>query len=558
MTTKCEKVMPVGDQIGTSDLRLRVVLLAALLTLAGCAGTPAAEVSVPAATALVPAPSATAAVPKDILEATATATLPPTPTLVPPTPTPEMTTATFMKAECPFHPGGRAVTCGYLTVPENRGRENGREIQLFVAIVPSTSDTRADDPIIFLHGGPGGQAGWYTLSVANNFGNALAQRDLIVFDQRGAGLSEPSLDCPEWPATVYPRYGEIVPPEERRATAEGVHRACYERLAATGTDFASYNSAASAADINDLRLALGYDQVNLFGISYGSRLALTVMRDYPHIVRSAILDSTVPLEVDMYAALPANRQRAFDLLFSHCAADAQCVAAFPELEERFYALAERLDAEPFTLQLRYERDSQLYDVAVNGDMLIGALHWALYSTELLPHLPRYIDELERGIVTNWRDPIYSWAFIGDGFSEGASAAVWCYDEFGFSSGNQVTETLHPRQQEYTAYERAAWVDQCAVWQVAAGPAMENEPVRSGIPTLVLAGEFDPITPPQWGRQVAETLDNAHFYEFPSVSHGVRSARRCARDMVTAFLAAPDREPALDCYSQLQDSTFITR
>jgi pimeloyl-ACP methyl ester carboxylesterase len=552
------KKAPASTTRPYRSMWLWLLPVATLLILAGCVDEPAVLAPTAAPTAMAAERTDAPGAPTAILETTATATLPPTPTLVPPTATPETTTASFAEAECPFHPGGWAVTCGYLTVPENRSQENGREIRLFVAIVHSTSDPPANDPIIFLHGGPGGQAGWYTLSIAVNFGDALAQRDLIVFDQRGAGLSEPSLDCPEWQATIYPRYGEIVPPEERRATAEGVHRACFERLAATGNDFAGYNSTASAADINDLRLALGYDQVNLFGISYGSRLALTVMRDYPHMVRSAILDSTVPLEVDMYAALPANRQRAFDMLFSHCAADAQCAAAFPELEERFYALAERLDGEPVTLQLRYEGNSQLYDVAVNGDVLIGALHWALYSTELLPHLPRYIDELERGIVTNWRDLIYSWAFIGDGFSEGASAAVWCYDEFGFSSGNQVTETLHPRQQEYAAYERAAWVDQCAVWQVAAGPAMENEPVRSGIPTLVLAGEFDPITPPQWGRQVAETLDKAHFYEFPSVSHGVRSARRCARDMVTAFLAAPDREPALDCYSQLQDTTFITR
>jgi pimeloyl-ACP methyl ester carboxylesterase len=527
-----------------------------LVYLEGCGGEQARLGSTTGPTAVAAAPATAMVAPTGSLAATPR--LPPTPTLVPPTATPETTTATFAETECPFHPGGRLVTCGYLMVPENRNRANTREIKLFVAVVQNTSDTPASDPIIFLHGGPGGQAGWYTLSLANNFGDALAHRELIVFDQRGAGLSEPSLDCPEWQAIMYPRYGEILSPEERRATAEEAHRACYERLAATGIDFTSYNSAGSAADLNDLRLALGYDQVNLFGISYGSRLALTVMRDYPQIVRSVILDSTVPLEVDMYAALAGNRQRAFDLLFGHCEADASCVTAFPQLEQRFYSLAERLDAEPVLLQLRYAGDSQLYDVAVNGDVVIGALHWALYSSDILPHLPRYIDELDRGITTNWRDLIYSWAFIGDGFSEGASAAVWCHEEFGFSSGTQVTGTLHPRQQAYTAREHAARVDQCAVWQVDPGPLIENEPVRSGIPALVLAGEFDPITPPHWGRQVADRLDNAYFYEFPSVSHGVRSARSCARDMVTAFVDAPEREPVLDCYSQLQDTRFIIR
>jgi pimeloyl-ACP methyl ester carboxylesterase len=540
--------------------RRPLVPVVMLLILAGCMDEPAVPAPVAGLTEIAPAASVVAGGSTAILEATATAraTLPPTPTLVPPTATPETTRATFTAANCPFQPGGRSVTCGYLTVPENRTRENGREIQLFVAIVHSSSEAPENDPIIFLHGGPGGQAGWYTASVANNFGESLGQRDLIVFDQRGAGLSVPSLDCPEWQATVYPRVSDIVSPEERRATVEGVHRTCYERLAATGIDFASYHSAASAADINDLRLALGYDRVNLFGVSYGSRLALTVMRDYPHIVRSAVLDSTVPLEVDMYANLSTNRQRAFDLLFSHCSADAACAGAFPDLEERFYALAERLDAEPLVMQLRYAGDSQLYDVAVDGDVLIGALHWALYSTEALPHLPRYIDELERGIVTNWRELIYSWTFLADGFSEGASAAVWCYDEVGFSRMVQVRDTLHPRQEAFAQNERAAWVDQCAIWQVGPGPPVENEPVHTAIPTLILAGEFDPITPPQWGEQVARTLENAYYFEFPSVSHGVLSARTCARAMVAAFLGAPHEEPALECYSLLRDTTFIIR
>lgn len=464
--------------------------------------------------------------------------------------------ATFAETECPFHPGGRSVTCGYLTVPESRSAVGGRELQLAVAIVHSTSGARAADPIVFLHGGPGGQAVISTPWVANNFGEALAQRDLVVFDQRGMGLSEPSLDCPEVAVVTYQQLGQDQPLEAQREASEAAHQACYQRLASAGIDFTRYNSAESAADINDLRLALGYDQVNLYGVSYGSRLALTAMRDYPHLVRSAILDSTVPLEVDMFATLHTHRERAFDLLFSHCIADAQCAAAFPDLEQRFYSLVERLDAEPLSLQLRYQGDSQLYNVAVTGDRLIGVLHWALYSSAAIPYLPQYIAELERGIVTNWLDLIYAYAFAAGGYSEGASAAVMCREEFGLSAMVPVTDTLHPRQQLYATHARAAEADQCAIWQAGDGPPSENAVVHSAIPALVLAGEFDPITPPYWGRQVAETLDNAYYYEFPSASHGVLGARACAREMVVAFLDAPDHEPTLSCFAQQQDATFF--
>src|SRR5690606_12963773 len=152
--------------------------------------------------------------------------------------------------------------------------------------------------------------------VANNLGEALVNRDLIVFDQRGMGLSQPSLDCPEVAAAVYTLLGQVQPPEVRREAAEAAHTTCYQRLTGAGIHLTQYNSAETAADINDLRLALGYDQVNLYGVSYGSRLALTAMRDYPHAVRSATLDSTVPLEVDMFATLHTHRARAFSLLFS--------------------------------------------------------------------------------------------------------------------------------------------------------------------------------------------------------------------------------------------------
>lgn len=532
--------------------------IAALLVLAGCADEPDAVAPTPVPAAIDAATSATAPPPTALLPPTVTATLPPTPTLVPPTATPETTMATFAETDCPFHRGGRAITCGYVVVPENRNDESGQEIRLFLAIAHSTSQSPEPDPIVFLHGGPGGQAGWYTPAIAVNFSAALEHRDLIVFDQRGAGLSEPLLDCPEVEQALYGVHGQLVVPEVWRETVEAGHRACYERLASAGTDFTRYNSAESAADINDLRLALGYDEVNLFGVSYGTRLALTTMRDYPHMVRSVILDSMVPLEVDMYATRHVNRERAFELVFSHCAADAQCADAFPQLEERFYRLVERLDSQPITLQVRNPADSQLYDVVVDGDMLITVFFWTLYSSEAIPNLPRYVSRLERGLTTDLRELVSSYAFLSEAFSEGASAAVWCYDEMGFSAQVPVTDTLHPRQQKYAAFDHAAQVDQCAVWKVGAGPEKENEPVRSAIPALILAGEFDPITPPLWGQQVAGTLDNAYYFEFPSASHGVLSARDCARAMVAAFVSAPSQEPALECYSQLQDTTFIIR
>lgn len=554
--------IPTGSKIGNrgswSRAWLWLVPAAVLLFfLVGCADEAAVLAPTAAATAVAAAPSATVVAPTEILEATATATLPPTPTLVPATATPETTTATFAETECPFQPGENHITCGYLTVPENRSVPDNADIQLFVAIVHSSSEAPAE-PVIFVHGGPGAQAAGSAPRLTDRFGVLLATRDLIVFDQRGAGLSQPSLDCSEWPALIYPTYGTILTPEEQRVLMEEAHIACRDRLVASGIDLTAYHSAESAADVNALRLALGYEQVNLYGVSYGTRLALTTMRDFPHAVRSAILDSVVPLEVDLYAAIPAHRERSLELLFSHCAADDACGGAFSNLKGGFYTVVDALDAEPAMVYLRSGHTGQFYDVAVDGDMFIDAIFWALYSSETIPHLPRYLSQIARGNVTDWQGPVAIAAFRFDWSSEGAGTAVMCNEELAFSSMTPITETLHPRQQEYVARRQVARVDECAVWQLSGAPGIENEAVHSAIPSLVLAGEFDPITPPHWGKQVAETLDNAYYYEFPSVGHGVLGARGCARAMVVAFIDAPDREPVVDCFAELRDTTFIIR
>ncbi|MFP4324064.1 MAG: alpha/beta hydrolase [Anaerolineales bacterium] len=237
----------------------------------------------------------------------------------------------FTPTECPFEIPANADTpidCGFLTVPQNRADPASGTIDLAVAILGSRSATPAPDPIIYLEGGPGGSAlvgveGWYDLPL-------LDTREMILFDQRGTGYSQPSLDCPGI---------------EESEDLDTDLPACRADLVAQGVDLDAYTSAESAADVNALREALGYDQVNLLGISYGTRLGLTVMRDYPDSVRAAILDSVYPPDVDTnYVAVP-ELWGMLNALFADCAADAACNAAFPDLQNRFFAAVDGLIAE---------------------------------------------------------------------------------------------------------------------------------------------------------------------------------------------------------------------
>src|SRR5262249_29867789 len=158
-------------------------------------------------------------------------------------------------------------------------------------------------------------------------------------------------------------------------------------------------SAAGAADVNDIRLALGYDKIDLYGVSYGTRLALTVMRDFPDILRSVVLDSTVPVQADLYNDVARNAQRVFDLLFQSCAADRACNGAFPDLEDGFYQLVARLNAAPVTVQLKHPFTGKSYDFLITGNRLVGALFETFYVTSFIPGLPRVIARARAGDYT---------------------------------------------------------------------------------------------------------------------------------------------------------------
>lgn len=214
----------------------------------------------------------------------------------------------FEEGPCAFPvPSGYTPECGYLIVPENRAQVDSPPIRLHVAIFRNRSADPAPDPVVHLAGGPGSSS----LDVAGymlgqGLDAILERRDFILFDQRGTGYSQSRLDCPEREAlTSLLLDGRLSAEETQPAVLEAFQR-CRERLAAQGIDLSAYHSAASAADLNDLRLALGYEKLNLYAVSYGTRLALTLMRDYPQAVRSAVLDSAYPLQVNLYTALAPN------------------------------------------------------------------------------------------------------------------------------------------------------------------------------------------------------------------------------------------------------------
>jgi len=470
----------------------------------------------------------------------------------------------FEPAECQFEiPAGQTVECGYLTVPEDRSHPEGPTIRLHVAIFRTDSDNPAPDPVVYLAGGPGEQA-LETMPLLFNlrFAPFLANRDFIVFDQRGTGYSEPALDCPEFTDLAYETLDQDLSPEESVALGIEAICSCHDRMVSEGVNLAAYNSAESAADLNDLRLALGYEEWNLFGISYGTRLALTAMRDYPEGIRSVVLDSAYPLQVSLYAEMPANFDRALNVFFHGCATDPACSEAYPELEIVFYQLVDQLNDSPITLSATQPLSGETYDVLMNGDGLIGFLFQSLYSTELIPLLPKILFDVRDANYDILAVVMGSFLANIEFVSMGMQFSVQCGEEVHFSTPGEFAAAAEAYPEIRNLFNSSPHLGEpvftiCEIWGAKEADAIENEPVASDIPTLVLAGEYDPVTPPSWGELVVEGLSSSFYLEFPGVAHGASvSGEECPLSIALEFLDDPTTEPDGSCLAEMSSPAFV--
>lgn len=535
--------------MGRRRLLRLILLLAVTLALAACSDRLPAEQAGPATSTAPPAsvgPSATATA----------------------APTPRAAVPRFEPGPCPFAPArgheeGRTLVCGSVTVPEVHAEPEGRTIRLAVAVFKARRGEGAL-PLFWLDGGPGG----YSLDgIAAQLTPALAaalagDRDLVVFDQRGVGYSQPSLACTELLDLKYATLNRRLSRAEDAELGRQAVQACHDRLVAAGVNLAAYTSAESAADVDDLRRALGYTQINLYGVSYGTRLALTVMRDFPHILRAVVLDSPVPLQANLYADVYGSAQRAFDLLFQRCAADAGCNAAYPNLEEEFYALVRRLNAAPVAVPFTHPRTRATHEYLLTGDRLVSALFQMLYYGPIIPDLPRTIVALRDGdlepFVRHYRDLLFY-----DQLSQGMYLSVQCGEEARFTSAAEVQQAARRVRPEIGAQQGEGFGDDwffraCGLWGARPAAPIENEPVTSEVPTLVLAGEFDPITPPAYAEEAARTLRNGYLFVFPGLGHGPGQSHPCPLLLMRTFLQDPGRRPEHACLGALRGPTWVLR
>lgn len=440
--------------------------------------------------------------------------------------------------------------CGYVSVPKFHAQPEGERLKLAVAILPALNQAANNPPLIMAQGGPGG-AGikvFAQFAAAPPISLLRQERDIVLFDQRGTYYSQPRLDCPTYSDLALSLLDREVSSEERTALSVEALNTCKADYEARGIDLSAFNSYENAADVPFIMLdALGYTSYDFYGVSYGTLLGQHVMMVAPRGLRSAILDANAPRDVSFITNTPQNAWDAMQRFFKACAADSICDADNPNLESAFLQTAEALNAQPVTLNLTDPETGKSYAARFSGDEFVTTLFQMLYATPLYSQIPSFLTASANGDFA-WAESVLPNFIFDDTMSYGMYVAVVCAEETDFSAADVKTEGVPPVvAQAFGDSEEILAV--CEAWKLPKLPAEANAPVNSSIPTLVISGEFDPITPPSFGDQVAKALQNAFHVVYPATGHGVLGIS-CPSEMIVAFLADPSKQPDDSCISEM--------
>lgn len=467
---------------------------------------------------------------------------------------------------------GKDYTCYWLTVPEVRSDAHSKLIKLAVAIFKTASTPSAADPVITLQGGPGGR---WIQDLAPLLSPALVSvlygnHDVVLVDQRGTGYSQPSLACPEVDALQYQTNADLAIAQQNMQQADAL-AACRSRLVGQGVNLNGYTTLADANDVHDLIQALKLTQADLYGVSYGTRLALEVMRSFPQGVRSVVLDSTVPPQLKLITNIPYSTNRVFSTLFQGCLKDPSCNARYPNLESVFYQLYSDLNAHPLTFRTVDKspedevNQGKVYTVRFHGDDLENLTFTTFYDVQDIGNLPKMIYELKNGVTTT-AATLYGKLIFSRAIAWGMYFAVECAEDVSSVSAQDLTQAA----QQYPAAIRAnqlaglqGELNECRQWNVRPADPTEAQPVTSSIPTLILEGEYDPVTPPSNGDLVAKTLSNSSAFLFHGIGHGVWAAdfgssglnAPCSIQLTIAFWGTPTAKPDGSCVASEPEPTF---
>lgn len=439
------------------------------------------------------------------------------------------------------------VRCGTLRVPEDRAAPGGRKLGLRVAVVPALAGDPRPDPLFILAGGPGQAAAELVAQVLPIFDRVHQTRDLVFVDQRGTGQSSP-LECEDsQDAGLAERF--------REGIDEPALRGCLAGYADAGIDVRQYLTPQAMDDLDEVRSALGYDKIDLWGASYGTRAALVYLRRHGEHVRAAVIDGVAPPTDSLLLSAAPDAQRAFELIFQGCEQDPSCRATYPDLRGKFTDLLARLRKEPAKVTVAHPLTGAPTELTITADAFALNLHGLLYVPEISSLLPLIIQRASQGDFGPFVAQAYGVSgSIGHGISQGMFFSVICAEDAPAATPEAIAKATAGT---YMGAEFADELKQvCAFWPRGALPGGYHQLVRSDVPVLLLTGELDPVTPPQHAEATRAGLSHGRALVVPGVGHGA-TPQGCVPALVYDFLEAGTAD-ALDagCAERLTRPPFF--
>jgi pimeloyl-ACP methyl ester carboxylesterase len=441
--------------------------------------------------------------------------------------------------------------CGRLEVFENRAAAAGRKIGIHFVVLKATSTPHATEAIFNFAGGPGDAATRNIGGFAQGLAELRSTRDLVAVDIRGTGSSAP-LDCPGLAGDrgVQGFLDEFMPAREVAACRRQLEK---------NHDLRFYTTPLTMDDVEDVRAALGYDQVDLVGGSYGTRSALVYMRRHPAHVRAALLEGLVPTSDRSPLTFAHDAQASLDKVLAACAADAGCHAAFPDPAGDLRRVLEATARAPAQVALENPSSGQPVTLRLSRDGLAQALRYMLYSPSTHPLVPLYLHEGARGNFKPFAQIAQSFASLFGSGSDGFFLAVTCSEDVRFFT---LEEAATAARDTFLGDFRARKQKQaCAEWPAGELPAGYAEPVRSSAPTLLISGERDPVTPAAWAAEAARSLPNSVHVVVPGGAHGSDglAGAECLDRLAVGFLRRGSAA-GLDtsCVSKIRTPPFATQ
>lgn len=421
-------------------------------------------------------------------------------------------------ARCSSDDGPLDSYCGKIQVWENRAAETGRKIDLNVVLLPGLRRTSVPDPMFFLAGGPGQGAAQMAPQIKDAFREVLIDRDIVLVDQRGTGESN-SLAC------------KLAEEQVQEADVKAAIERLKECLSGYDADAGLYTTPVAMDDLDEVRAYLGYGKINVYGGSYGTRAAIAYARQHPDHLRAVVLDGVAPPDMALPLYMARDGQRAFSLLAGDCAADPGCNERFPDLAVHFERLLDRLDAHPEKIRITHPRTGERRDVHVNRLMVATVVFNALYSPETSALLPFLITQAEAGDFQGLTALGLLNEGVADQMSMGMRYSVVCAED-----APRITEEAIAHETSGTFMNRTIaelFLEPCKFWPRGEIPSDFYESFSIDVPALILSGEFDPVTPPVWGEEIAAEWPGARHIVVPGVGHGTFN-RGCTIQMIRQF------------------------